>query len=540
MNEIKTLKQPDLNKKGVFSSKLLILSVIASLVMVLASVSSLALDDLMGLQGNVEDDLGYPVDGNLTVSIYDAAAAGNLIYTSNFTNGIRNGMYDIMLGNTGANLTLEYGRMYYMDLAINEQDIDFSGGFERQIFQSSTGLIRNLTFGVGENLTINGDLIVNGNFCLNGVCINNLNNIGPWDLSGTTVYPDLTTYNVALGTTTASLGAKLTVAGGNVVITGGNDLCFGTDCQDNWNHNSLKNIQGGGSGQYYHIDSDLYDKFFCSVTGGCTNGYIFMAQGQGNKPIWASQSSINHDNLSGLQGGSANEYYHLNLSQYTGISTVINNANSFNQLINNQTADHLHHHSELWQSDNGGIAVKADADGKVGIGTASPEEGLDIRTQVLLDDGSNDAAVFYKRDSADPSKFYFRKGSSSSYTDLMTINNNGDVVATGDVCSNGGSKCLSSISGTLTNGAMMYLGWKDATVCPYDTNKVTGRDVCKQLATIMGIEMDCIGVSDPEGKRVFGPCNAEIPCSNWGYAPNATTSYNLEYRNYYALCTVTG
>ncbi len=92
--------------------------------------------------------------GDLTVSIYDAATGGNLIYTNTFTNGIVNGTWDVDL-----NFTAEYGKIYYKDYSINGDDLDFSGQ-ERKAFMSPLGDISVLTnisasffHGSGANLT---------------------------------------------------------------------------------------------------------------------------------------------------------------------------------------------------------------------------------------------------------------------------------------------------------------------------------------------------------------------------------------------------
>ncbi|MBI5065614.1 hypothetical protein HZA97_05240 [Candidatus Woesearchaeota archaeon] len=92
--------------------------------------------------------------GDLTVSIYDAATGGNLIYQNTFTGGIVNGTWDVDL-----NFTAEYGKLYYKDYAINGDDLDFSGQ-ERKAFMSPLGDISVATnisaayfHGSGANLT---------------------------------------------------------------------------------------------------------------------------------------------------------------------------------------------------------------------------------------------------------------------------------------------------------------------------------------------------------------------------------------------------
>jgi len=77
---------------------------------------------------------------NLTISIYDASTEGNLIFQQNFSDAIINGSWNVMI-----NPNLEYGKSYYKDYNINEEDLDFDGN-ERLQFQSSVGGINNVSF----------------------------------------------------------------------------------------------------------------------------------------------------------------------------------------------------------------------------------------------------------------------------------------------------------------------------------------------------------------------------------------------------------
>ncbi|MBS3099993.1 hypothetical protein J4463_02140 [Candidatus Pacearchaeota archaeon] len=105
--------------------------------------SSAAVVNLINLQGNVQNS-GVNVDeGNITVEIYDAATAGNLLYNSSreFYWNISDGKYDITLGSNASNpLALNYGDFYYMAITINNEALTFSG-LSRQKFQSSVGNI---------------------------------------------------------------------------------------------------------------------------------------------------------------------------------------------------------------------------------------------------------------------------------------------------------------------------------------------------------------------------------------------------------------
>lgn len=78
--------------------------------------------------------------GNLSINIYDNETGGTLIYQSNTSNGIANGSWNLMISPT-----LEFGKYYWKDYAINGEDLDFDGN-ERIKFQSPLGLINNVSF----------------------------------------------------------------------------------------------------------------------------------------------------------------------------------------------------------------------------------------------------------------------------------------------------------------------------------------------------------------------------------------------------------
>ena len=102
-----------------------------------------AIDDLISLQGNVRQNGLELSSGNITVTIYDSLTGGSIIYNSSddFNNVISGGEYDIVMGNGSQILTLEYGRIYYMELYINNEKVVYKDGSTRQIFQSSVGQI---------------------------------------------------------------------------------------------------------------------------------------------------------------------------------------------------------------------------------------------------------------------------------------------------------------------------------------------------------------------------------------------------------------
>jgi len=122
---------------------LFVLATALFLFMIIIAISpALALQDLMALQGNVNDN-GLPIPlGNLTVTIWTQPTGGLLIYNSSndYNNAIVSGKFDVMLGDGSQDLVLEYSKMYYMDMNVNGQDLDFNGS-DRRIFQSNVGSI---------------------------------------------------------------------------------------------------------------------------------------------------------------------------------------------------------------------------------------------------------------------------------------------------------------------------------------------------------------------------------------------------------------
>ena len=113
-------------------------------IIVLSSYFVSAVDDLIAFQGNVQQSGVNINDGNLSVVIFDAYTGGNIIYnsTTDFNGAINSGKYDVMLGNGSNDLSLEYGKLYYIEMFVNGEKFTFNGS-TRQVFQSSIGQINN-------------------------------------------------------------------------------------------------------------------------------------------------------------------------------------------------------------------------------------------------------------------------------------------------------------------------------------------------------------------------------------------------------------
>ena len=113
-------------------------------IIVLSSYFVSAVDDLIAFQGNVQQGGVNINDGNLSVVIFNAYSGGNIIYnsTTDFNGVINSGKYDVMLGNGSNDLSLEYGKLYYIEMFVNGEKFTFNGS-TRQVFQSSIGQINN-------------------------------------------------------------------------------------------------------------------------------------------------------------------------------------------------------------------------------------------------------------------------------------------------------------------------------------------------------------------------------------------------------------
>ncbi|MBT3407440.1 hypothetical protein HN827_01945 [archaeon] len=85
-------------------------------------------------------------NGNITVEIWDSQANGTSLYSENYINAINNGGWNVILGYNDSNpLTIEYGKRYYLNYLINNENVTFQNMIgeidERQAFYSSVGKI---------------------------------------------------------------------------------------------------------------------------------------------------------------------------------------------------------------------------------------------------------------------------------------------------------------------------------------------------------------------------------------------------------------
>ena len=145
------------------------------LVIVFMSSISGALNVSLSDQGTNVSDKSTGVrlsSGNLTIEIHDSLVGGNLIHNETFVGAIVGGAWNVMIGENASNvLQLEFGKIYYKDYAINNQDLNFTdyqgNNVGRQFFYSPLGDIGGEDINKSANLTIAG-LNVTGNITVSG------------------------------------------------------------------------------------------------------------------------------------------------------------------------------------------------------------------------------------------------------------------------------------------------------------------------------------------------------------------------------------
>ena len=125
----------------------------AFLVLIAGSISVSAVEDLINLQAKVTSSGALVDNGNVTVEIWNAATGGDLIYNSseNFAGNVSNGFFNVILGSV-TEMELNFSQIYYMDIAINGEDLDW-GADERRMFQSPVGneIAKNFTVDPGDD-----------------------------------------------------------------------------------------------------------------------------------------------------------------------------------------------------------------------------------------------------------------------------------------------------------------------------------------------------------------------------------------------------
>src|SRR3989338_5104097 len=165
-----------IERKGCHMQKKFVLVILTLLIVLFSFAARAAEEHLLPLQGTARINGGLLSVGNLDIFIYDAASGGNLVYNSStdFHGIIRNGRYDILIGNGSQPLSLRFGTKYYLDIIMNSTDLDFNRS-ERQVFMSTVGNISLTTpLSTSSNDTddalniSNGGSFFGGNISVNG------------------------------------------------------------------------------------------------------------------------------------------------------------------------------------------------------------------------------------------------------------------------------------------------------------------------------------------------------------------------------------
>ena len=114
------------------------------------------------------------------------------------------------------------------------------------------------------------------------------------------------------------------------------------------NHNSLTNIQGGTTNEYYHLTNERYT-FLSTLTdvhndlsniqGGTTDEYYHLTN---ERYTFLSTLTDDHNDFTNLQGGTTDEYYHLTNERYTFLSTLTDDHNDLSNLQGGTTDEYYH------------------------------------------------------------------------------------------------------------------------------------------------------------------------------------------------------
>ncbi len=323
------------NKKGASNMKVLSTLLFASIMISLLSVSSLAA--LITDQAADVKLSGTTVNNaDLTVLIYEAASGGTPIYNETFSNAITSGSWDVTLGETSS-LTLEYGKTYYKDYEIDGTNINFlnntGGTVDRKAFISTTGDVGS------EDVSFTAGLTVSGNH----IIIDNNKDLAGKDTSGTarSIAKILPSNDTRLNTFSTH-NILFTVSGSEKVrMDSSGNMGIGTTSPAGKLHVS-------GSGSTNILSSRHSD--------GAGGAYYTIQRSRGTE---ASPTA--------LQDGDAIGYFYwrgYNGSSYLGPATIA--------AVVNGTVGADIPAAITFSTDQEHMRISPD--GKVGIGTTSPEK----------------------------------------------------------------------------------------------------------------------------------------------------------------------
>ena len=206
--------------------------------------------------------------GDLSITIYDALSGGNLIYNETFIGGIVNGSWNVMLGENSSNpLSLEFGKVYYKDYAIDGSDLDFidfqGNTVERQFFYSPLGDIAGEDISSSANLTISGLNLTEGN--ITNVNTGFFNWLGSLANEITKLFvTDIDAVNIE---TSGNIGV-----GGDLNVTG---KIYGDASVLNVNNSNY--LEGYNSSFFMPLNTSIYGSF--DFNGGWLNNGLSIIGG---------------------------------------------------------------------------------------------------------------------------------------------------------------------------------------------------------------------------------------------------------------------
>jgi len=157
MKKREKLKNETKKMKKIFLILIGMIFLVSAITFVSASLNVTLSDQ--GTNVRLISDGSALLSGNITIQVWDSIVAGDIIYNETFTNGIINGSWNVMIGENYSNpLSLEYGRVYYKEYRINDEDVDFKdyagATVERKAFYSPLGDIGGEDISEEANLTI--------------------------------------------------------------------------------------------------------------------------------------------------------------------------------------------------------------------------------------------------------------------------------------------------------------------------------------------------------------------------------------------------
>ncbi len=324
----------------------LVLGIILVVTFISFSYFVFAIDDLMALQGNVDEGLLALSSGNLTVYIYDAPSGGNLIYDSrgdvNFNNSVSDGKFDVLLGNSSTNeLHLKYGKLYYMEIYVNNEQFSFDGA-SRQPFQSTAGNIsisdldfsakivlsnQSTTLDAGQNITTGNKGWFKGLFNWVVDSVSTLYNSSIYlNFNGTTLFFNETQLNKTIA---SHVGGGLTkIAAENVTVADSGNLFNATNAEDVFTE--IGSQLGSPTAPGINISTvwkqPVLDKDLISPPGAPGDGDRYIVAGSANwfNGGWAYRRKITSNNTK-VAADETNAVVIVNIS---GSDSLFGNAQS--------------------------------------------------------------------------------------------------------------------------------------------------------------------------------------------------------------------